>query len=73
MRTLSYTVDGTVFNNNVYADKFIISGGLFPPGYLLSDGSVVSNSVDDTRLTALETKTQNISSTLSKSTLSKSF
>ena len=66
--------DGTVFDRNVYADKFIINGGgPSPPGYLLSDGSVVSNSVDDTRVAALETKTQNISSTSSKSTLSKSL
>ena len=67
------TLDGTTFYNNVYADKFIISGGLTPPGYLLSDGSIVSNSVDNTRLTALETKTQNVSSTSSKLSLSKSF
>ena len=67
------TIQGTIFYDNVYADKFIISGGLTPPGYLLSDGSIVSNSVDDTRITALETKTQNVSSTSSKLSLSKSF
>ena len=65
--------DGTVFDRNVYADKFIINGGgPSPPGYLLSDGSVVSNS-DDTRIAALETKTQNISSTSSELSLSNSF
>ena len=66
--------DGTVFDRNVYADKFIINGGgPSPPGYLLSDGSISSNSGDNTRITALETKTQNISSTSSKLSLSKSF
>ena len=65
--------DGTVFDRNVYADKFIINGGgPSPPGYLLSDGSVVSNS-DDTRIAALETKTQNISSTSSELSLSNNF
>ena len=68
-----FTTDGTVFDRNVYADKFIINGGgPSPPGYLLSDGSVVSNS-DDTRIVALETKTQNRSSTSSELSLSNSF
>ena len=55
---LPITTDGTVFDRNVYTDKFVINaGGPSPPGYLLSDGSISSNSGDDTRITALETKT----------------
>ena len=40
----SLHIDGTVFSNNIYADKFIITGGPSPAGYLMSDGSIVSNS-----------------------------
>ena len=41
--------------------------------YLAIYGTISSNSGDDTRITALETKTQNILSTSSKLSLSKSF
>ena len=67
------TLEGTTFYNNVYADKFIINGGgPSPPGYLQSDGSIVSNSVDDTRITALETKTQLITANSTRTTFTQS-
>jgi hypothetical protein len=44
----SISPDGTLFSNSIYADKFIINGGPNPPAYLLSDGSLVSNSGNGT-------------------------
>jgi len=36
--------NGTIFEKNVSADKFIINGQSGQPGYLLSDGSIVATS-----------------------------
>ena len=36
--------NGTIFEKNITADKFIINGQSGQPGYLLSDGSIVATS-----------------------------
>ena len=42
---LPLSTDGTIFSENVYADKFVINGATSEnKGYLMSDGSVTTNS-----------------------------